>query len=267
MATCYRHPQRETGVSCSNCGRAICTDCMTSTPVGMRCPECSRQRTQVHTLRSMTTDPIATYVIIAICVLAYFGSRAGGTGRAFNELLLYGPAVADGEYWRLVTSGFLHAGLLHLLFNMYVLYWLGRMIEPAIGTARFLALYGTALLAGSLGVLLLSFDSRTVGASGAVFGLMAAAFVMQRSRGIDPMASGLGPVILLNLGITFLLPGISIGGHLGGLIGGAVAALAMDQLAGRRRGIALPVAACLAIGAVAAVAAVAVAGRTTGLGG
>ena len=264
MATCYRHPQRETGVSCSNCGRAICTDCMTTTPVGMRCPECSRQRTQVHTVRSMTTDPIATYVIIAICVLAYFGSRAGGTGRAFNELLLYGPAVADGEYWRLVTSGFLHAGLLHLLFNMYVLYWLGRMIEPAIGTARFLALYGTSLLAGSLGVLLLSFDSRTVGASGAVFGLMAAAFVMQRSRGIDPMASGLGPVILLNLGITFLLPGISIGGHLGGLIGGAAAALALENLSARRSSQWAALLACLGLSVLAVAGSLAVANAQSG---
>jgi membrane associated rhomboid family serine protease len=264
MATCYRHPQRETGVSCSNCGRAICTDCMTTTPVGMRCPECSRQRTQVHTMRSMTTDPIATYVIIAICVLAYFGSRAGGTGRAFNELLLYGPAVADGEYWRLVTSGFLHAGLLHLLFNMYVLYWLGRMIEPAIGTARFLALYGTSLLAGSLGVLLLSFDSRTVGASGAVFGLMAAAFVMQRSRGIDPMASGLGPVILLNLGITFLLPGISIGGHLGGLIGGAAAALALENLSARRSSQWAALLACLGLSVLAVAGSLAVANAQSG---
>jgi membrane associated rhomboid family serine protease len=264
MATCYRHPQRETGVACSNCGRSICTDCMTSTPVGMRCPECSRQRTQVHTMRSMTTDPIATYVIIAICVLAYFGSRAGGTGRAFNELLLYGPAVADGEYWRLVTSGFLHAGLLHLLFNMYVLYWLGRMIEPAIGTARFLALYGTSLLAGSLGVLLLSFDSRTVGASGAVFGLMAAAFVMQRSRGIDPMASGLGPVILLNLGITFLLPGISIGGHLGGLIGGAAAALALENLSARRSSQWAALLACLGLSVLAVAGSLAVANAQSG---
>jgi membrane associated rhomboid family serine protease len=264
MATCYRHPQRETGVACSNCGRSICTDCMTSTSVGMRCPECSRQRTQVHTVRSMTTDPIATYVIIAICVLAYFGSRAGGTGRAFNELLLYGPAVADGEYWRLVTSGFLHAGLLHLLFNMYVLYWLGRMIEPAIGTARFLALYGTALLAGSLGVLLLSFDSRTVGASGAVFGLMAAAFVMQRSRGIDPMASGLGPVILLNLGITFLLPGISIGGHLGGLIGGAAAALALENLSARRSSQWAALLACLGLSVLAVAGSLAVANAQSG---
>jgi membrane associated rhomboid family serine protease len=264
MATCYRHPQRETGVACSNCGRSICTDCMTSTSVGMRCPECSRQRTQVHTVRSMTTDPIATYVIIAICVLAYFGSRAGGTGRAFNELLLYGPAVADGEYWRLVTSGFLHAGLLHLLFNMYVLYWLGRMIEPAIGTARFLALYGTSLLAGSLGVLLLSFDSRTVGASGAVFGLMAAAFVMQRSRGIDPMASGLGPVILLNLGITFLLPGISIGGHLGGLIGGAAAALALENLSARRSSQWAALLACLGLSVLAVAGSLAVANAQSG---
>ena len=108
---------------------------------------------------------------------------------------------------------------------MYILCWLGHLLEPALGPPRFLALYFASLLAGSFGALLLSPTRCTVGASGAVFGLMAAAFVMQRGRGIDPMQSGIGPVILLNLGITFLLPGISIGGHLGGLIGGAAAAL------------------------------------------
>jgi membrane associated rhomboid family serine protease len=150
---------------------------------------------------------------------------------------------------------------------MYILYWLGTMLEPSLGHARFAALYFTSLVSGSFGALLLSPNVNTVGASGAVFGLMGAAFVMQRARGIDPMQSGIGPIILLNLAISFVIPNISIGGHLGGLIGGAAAAYAMDQLAGRRRGVALPVAACLAIGAVAAVAAVAVAGRATGIAG
>jgi membrane associated rhomboid family serine protease len=150
---------------------------------------------------------------------------------------------------------------------MYILYWLGTMLEPPLGHARFVALYFTSLVSGSFGALLFSPHAFTVGASGAVFGLMGAAFVMQRARGIDPMQSGIGPIILLNLAISFLVPNISIGGHLGGLIGGAAAAFAMDRLAGVRRGVVLPVAACLAIGAVAALAAVAVSGRASGLAG
>jgi membrane associated rhomboid family serine protease len=273
MQTCYRHPGRETGVSCSNCGNAICTDCMTATSVGMRCPDCAKQKTEVRTVRSLTTDPTATYVLIAINVLAAIGSGSllGGGGRtaAFYDLALIGGGldqsgpvgVSQGEYWRLITGGFLHGGLLHLLFNMWVLLFLGRELEPALGRARFLALYFTSLLAGSAGALLLQPDALTVGASGAVFGLMGAAFFLYRARGIDPMQAGIGPMILLNLGITFLIPNISIGGHIGGLIGGALAAVVMDRLAGRARRPWAPVAACAAIGLVAAVAGIAVAGR------
>jgi membrane associated rhomboid family serine protease len=263
MATCYRHPSRETGVSCSNCGNPICPDCMTATPVGMRCPDCAGKRQRVQTLRSMHVDPIVTYVLIGVCVLMYLGSGAsigsGGNTRVFVDFALYGPAVAAGDYWRLITAGFLHSGILHLGFNMWILYWLGTMLEPALGHARFLALYMASLLAGSFGALLVSPNAVTVGASGAVFGLMGAAFVMQRARGIDPMQSGLGPVILLNLALSFVISNISIGGHIGGLIGGAVAGFAMEWLARRRPGVAAPVVACVVIGAASAAAAIAVA--------
>jgi membrane associated rhomboid family serine protease len=148
---------------------------------------------------------------------------------------------------------------------MYVLYWLGSELEPTLGRTRFLALYFTSLLAGSFGALLLT-DPRegTVGASGAVFGLLAAGFIMQRARGIDPMRSGIGPVILLNLAITFF-PGlnISIGGHLGGLVGGALAAFALERLPVLRRSAALPLLGCAAIAAVAVVGAIAVADAKT----
>ena len=122
MATCYRHPNRETGVSCSQCGKPICPDCMTPTPVGMRCPECSRQRTKVRTIRDVRAGGVeVTRVLIFINVLAWIAelSSGGDTGRVYIHGALYGPAVAAGDYWRLVTSGFLHYpllpfGLLHI---------------------------------------------------------------------------------------------------------------------------------------------------------
>ena len=162
--------------------------------------------------------------------------------------MLYGPLVADGEWWRLLTAGFLHGGLLHLLLNMYVLYFLGRMLEPALGHVRFGAIYFASLLAGSFGAVLLSPDTPMVGASTAIFGLFGAAIVMARNRGIDIMASGLGPILILNLVITFL-PGlnISIGGHVGGLIGGVLAALAVEAIATRRRSAVPAVLVCAAI--------------------
>src|SRR4051794_32911103 len=164
MATCYRHPDRETGVSCSNCGKPICPDCMTPTPVGMRCPDCAKQRTKVRTgPAAYAREPRVTYALIAINVVALFGELlSGGTlasgsnlGTIGDKGSLFGAAIENHEYWRLVTSGFLHAGLLHILFNMYLLYVLGSMLEPALGSVRFAALYFASLLAGSFGVLLL----------------------------------------------------------------------------------------------------------------
>ena len=112
MATCYRHPSRETGVSCSNCGNPICPDCMTATPVGMRCPDCARQKTPTRSLQSIAVEPIATYVLIALNVAVFVGARS--SVQAQNDLILFGPAVADGDYWRLITSGFLHVEITHI---------------------------------------------------------------------------------------------------------------------------------------------------------
>jgi membrane associated rhomboid family serine protease len=270
MAVCYRHPGRETGVSCSNCGKPICPDCMTATPVGMRCPDCSRQKTPVRTMRNVYAQPTVTYVLIGICVLMYFGTFASGgdTSSVYIDLgtigfgrTIEGPiGVAEGEYWRLVSGAFLHDGILHIAFNMYILYWLGTMLEPVLGHVRFSAIYFASLLAGSFGAIAANPNALTVGASGAVFGLMSAAFVFQRARGIDPWRSGLGPVILLNLALPFVFPGlnISIGGHIGGLVGGAIAAIAVERLGPLRRGDLLPVLACTAVGAVSVVGAIAV---------
>jgi membrane associated rhomboid family serine protease len=260
--TCYRHPDRETGVSCSNCGRPICTECMTSTPVGMRCPECSRQTTQVRTLSSLRPSPELTKVLIAISVIAFLAQSLGGAGlrtgggEVYRQGVLFGPLVADGEWWRLLTGGFLHGGLLHLGLNMYALWFLGQLLEPALGRVQFALLYFVSLLGGSLGVMLLSPDAPTVGASGAIFGLLGAALVFGRSRGMDVMASGLGPILLINLAITFLIPNISIGGHLGGLAAGALAAVVLTTLGERRRTLPVAYAVCVALGVAAIVAAV-----------
>jgi membrane associated rhomboid family serine protease len=240
--TCYRHPDRETSVSCSMCARPICPDCMTSTPVGMRCPECAGQRTQVRrgpAALTATATPYVTYTLIALNVVAFIVTLGGGAaavdggGSVLRDFGLAGPLVAEGEWYRIVTGGFLHAGLIHLGLNMLVLYFIGRLLEPAIGGPRLLAIYLVSLLAGAFGALLLDPDQITVGASGAIFGLMAAAFVIARRRGMEALAGEIGMLLAINLLITFTIPNISIGGHLGGLVGGALAALAVT--AGERR--------------------------------
>jgi membrane associated rhomboid family serine protease len=269
METCYRHPGRETGVSCSNCGRPICPDCMTTTSVGMRCPECARQRTKVRSVGS-ADQPVLTYALIAINVVVALGVLASGAGTTggglgASKLVTDGwvsrPLIEQGEYWRLVTAGFLHDGLLHLAFNMFALYVLGTLLEPAVGRLRFGVIYFVSLLAGSFGALLLEPTSPTVGASGAIFGLMGAAVVVMRNRGVNPMESGLGFWIGLNLLITFTVPNISIGGHIGGLIAGALVAFVMFDLRDRVRMPDMAVLAlAVAIGVAAVVASIAVSG-------
>src|SRR3954453_4614548 len=266
MATCYRHPSRETGVSCSNCGRPICPDCMTPTPVGMRCPECAKQRTPVRNLAAPRGGTQVTVVLIAINVIAFVAElSSGGTaisdvgGSVIRRGALFGPSISiDHEYYRLVTSGFLHAGFIHIAFNMYLLWILGQMLEPALGGVRFAAIYVTALLAGSFGALLVAPNSVTVGAPGAVLGLMGAAFVELRARGIDPFQAGIGGLILINLAISFVIPGIAWRGHIGGLIGGALAMFAI-RAGDRYRSMPLGLALCVVLSAIAVAGAIAAA--------
>jgi membrane associated rhomboid family serine protease len=181
-------------------------------------------------------DPVATYVIMGICVALGLGSMlsdgnwiSGGLSKIDVDFGLFGPYVANGEVYRLVTSGFLHAGPFHLLVNMYSLYILGSLLEPSIGRTRFLLIYFAGLFAGSFGALLENPLDLTRGASTAIFGLMGAAVVVMRNRGIDPMQSGLPLWIGINLVFSFAVPGISVGGHIGGLIGGAAATLALSR--------------------------------------
>ncbi len=219
---------------------------MTATSVGMRCPECAGQKTRIRTAASLgAEEPRLTYILIGINVAVALGTllsgatATGGGGIGASTLLSDGSVsrftVDQGEYWRLITAGFLHAGFFHLLFNMIGLYILGTLLEPVLGHLRFGLIYFVSLFAGSFGALLLQPTAPTVGASGAIFGLMGAAVVVMRHRGMPLMESGLGLWLGLNLLITFTIPGISIGGHIGGLLGGGLAALLMHHFSDRVR--------------------------------
>jgi len=215
---------------------------MTPTPVGMRCPECARHRTRVTrgALGPGRYDTPATFVLIALNAAAFLAEIAGGAGglsgtgsSVINDFGLRGISIADGEWYRILTGGFLHAGLFHIGFNMFALFILGRLLEPAIGTPRFVALYFASLFAGAFGALALTDPLQvTVGASGAIFGLFGAAFVIARGRGLNAIASELGFLLLINLALTFGISDISVGGHLGGLAGGLLCSIAI--VAGER---------------------------------
>jgi membrane associated rhomboid family serine protease len=251
--TCYRHPDRETGVSCSECGRGICPDCMTFGPVGIRCPDhagkAQRSRRVVQTVqrRSSRNPGIVTTTLIAINVGIYLLQLAGGAPVNANAGWIYehgalfiraidssGQVVglAEGEWYRLLTAAFLHYGPIHLAMNMLALWWIGRPLENWLGPARYLLLYLVSGLAGSAGALVASPGAITVGASGAIFGILGAAIVLER-QGTYVLGGSALTLLIVNIAFTFAVPGISIGGHLGGLAGGALCILAFSQL-GRR---------------------------------
>jgi membrane associated rhomboid family serine protease len=212
-----------------------------------------RQRTKV--VRNPTGTPgqfsafPATIALVVVNVAVYLveiakgsGGISGISGQMYGEFALNGVEVAGGEWYRLVSGGFLHQNASHIFFNMIALFFLGRLVEPALGTPRFLAIYFTSLLAGSFGALVFSGpDAFTVGASGAIFGLFGAAFVIARARGLNTLAGEIGFILILNLVFTLSIPGISVGGHLGGLVAGAICAAAIvlgerGKLGPRRHG-------------------------------
>jgi membrane associated rhomboid family serine protease len=178
---------------------------------------------------------LITRSIIVINVLFFLWVTLGSTvltnGGAINErelnMALSQYFIDNGEWYRLVSSGFLHYGIIHVGMNMFLLWQLGQLLEPALDRGRFALLYFAAMLGGSVGALALSPNALTGGASGAVFGLMAAAAVGLQQRGVNPMKTGIGGTLVLNLLITFTIPGISIGGHVGGALMGAAVGYAM----------------------------------------
>jgi membrane associated rhomboid family serine protease len=257
IPVCYRHPGRETYIRCTRCNRPICPDCMNEASVGFQCPECVRAGVR-------STQPARTafgggqagrrgYVtkaLIAVNALVYLGIvalggvhaaigsganvLAGGTTRLELQLGvigLYGDGgalhgVAAGEYYRLITAMFVHLSILHIATNMWALWILGRYLETTLGPARYLALYLVCGFGGNVVVYLFSAPNQlSAGASTAIFGLFAAIFFVNRKLGLSN--SGLIVLIVINLGITFLVPQISIWGHLGGLVTGVLAGLGL----------------------------------------
>ena len=241
MPYCYRHPNRETFVSCSECGRPICAECMTAAPVGQRCPEHSGKPQGTRRISAGVrrgafegTGALVTKILLVVNILIYVITAAQGSGlnapggKLFNDWLLFGPAVANGDWWRLITSAFLHASILHIAFNMYFLWLVGSAVEQALGRGRFLLIYFVSALAGSAGALVWTPTTPTVGASGALFGILGAALVLERQRNFVLGGSALA-LIVINLILSFTLSNISVGGHIGGLIGGILCTLVLSK--------------------------------------
>jgi membrane associated rhomboid family serine protease len=242
---CPRHPDRISYVTCQRCLRPACPECQVTAAVGTQCVDCvreaSKQAPSTRTVfggRSTDGRPVVTYVLIAINVIV-FGLQM--VQRNFSDYLvyagLYTSPYLEPEPWRMLTSTFAHSPTFigHIAFNMYALYICGRVLEPMLGRWRFLALYLASGLGGSVAVLLIT-DPRVpvLGASGAVFGLFAAMFVLLRARGIQTMQ--IVVLIAINLAIGFIIPGIAWEAHVGGLvIGAATAAVMAYAPKGRQR--------------------------------
>lgn len=229
---CYRHPDRQSFVLCQRCTRTICPECQTQMPVGVICPEClknqqqavkatrpSRGQRAVRAMRASDGRPIVTYSIMGVTILAYLLGMLPGVGGevqgwlAFNsEFLLPGPHF---QPWRLLTVTLVHASIWHVALNMLALWALGRSLEPLLGRWRFGVLYALSALGGSVLVALLAPGTWVVGASGAVWGLLGAMFIIGRHLGANVTA--IAVLLGLNLVITFL-PGSNISwqGHIGG---------------------------------------------------
>lgn len=266
---CYRHPDRVAGVRCQRCERPICPSCMRQASVGFQCPDCVAARPQrVVTSAQMfrghdevVVGKVIIAINVAVWVLMTVLSRNpyGAGGPVLEQGALWGPSVAAGEWWRLVSGAFLHSGIFHLGMNMLLLWFLSQELEPALGRLRFALLYVVSLLGGSLGVMVIDPLAPTVGASGAVFGLMGALIVLQLRARQNPWQSGIGGLVALNLVLTFLIPGISIGGHIGGLLAGAAAGAFLQPRAWPQEGAALRTTVVVGLGATFLVAAVAAA--------
>lgn len=247
QSVCARHPDRRTGLRCSRCDRPACPACLREAAVGYQCVDCVREGKR--TTRTATTvagaqlrsTPIvvptliaANVVVFVITVVQAHSLNRNIRSPLFNDWSLWPPIVAYGEWWRLFTSGFLHLGPIHLLLNMVALWVVGRDLELLLGRLRFSVLYVLSLFGGGISVFM--FGDRTIpvaGASGAIFGLLGAIVVVIIRLRLDPRRALI--VVGLNIVISVTVPGISLLGHLGGLMVGALAAVGMVYPSPARR--------------------------------
>jgi membrane associated rhomboid family serine protease len=250
---CYRHPDRQSFIHCQRCGRTICTQCQTQAAVGVQCPECIREgRAEISASRGgilgrmlpAGSVPIVTYVMMGLCVLIYLvqvvtGFSISATGPVTNAWVLR-PDLIVSQPWRLITSAFLHANPIHILFNLYALYIFGPVLERFLGRVRFAALYLVGAFGGSVGVVLvwqlalatggasakwldgLLSPASALGASGAIFALMGALLVLRKAIGLQLRQILI--VVVINLAFGFFVRGIAWQAHLGGLLIGAAIA-------------------------------------------
>lgn len=240
---CYRHPDRQSYILCQRCGRTICPECQTQAAVGVHCPECVREARQsaprtkpavVTALsRARREGPIVTYALIGVTLLVYVLQLV--TGGAVTSAFAYAGVLTPSEPWRMITTMFVHSqsSIFHILFNMYSLWIFGRILEQMLGPWRFLALYMLSGLGGSVAVLFLMPDVWVVGASGAIFGLLGAFFVIQ--RGLGSNSRQLLIVVALNLVIGFVVPGIAWQAHVGGLLVGSLVAFILMRTRQRKQ--------------------------------
>ncbi len=246
LPTCYRHPDRETRLSCSSCGRPTCVDCVKSAAVGQKCLDCSAPEGRskvIHArdLRQTSGSPVTT-AILAACALAYVaGSFLGLRGELLNFGAQINAAVAEGQWYRLVSSAFLHGGLAHIFFNMWALYVFGPPLERRVGSWAFAALYVSCAVAGGAAFYLLGpIMGSAVGASGAIFGLfgawLAESFRNRRTFAGRANLNQLLILLALNGALPLVFPGIAWQAHVGGLVAGFVIAMAWGVVGERGRG-------------------------------
>lgn len=242
---CYRHPDRETGRNCTRCGRPACSDCLTPAPIGAHCVDCAKADRPGLVTRARyagASQPLlVTFGLIGINVALFIMAAvqnpqalSGAITPLHQQLDLFEPSIVlNRQYYRLLTSGFMHFGVIHIVFNMWMLYLMGQVLERGMGRVRFPLLYFAALFGGSFGVIILdnppdpSGFSLTAGASGAIFGLLGAATVGQLMNGMNPLNTSIGRLLIFNVAFTFIASGVSVGGHLGGLVAGGICGTVM----------------------------------------
>jgi len=267
--TCFRHPNRETYVSCVRCGRHACPDCLREASVGQQCVECVREGSRAsRPVRAVfggrpSASAYVTWSLIAVNVLVFIAELVHPD--LLYDWAMYGAAVADGQWYRLITSAFTAPGTtlgglgtMDIAFNMWALYIVGPELERLLGPVRFLAVYLLSAVGGAVLFYYMQPGDLAAGASGAVFGLFGAWFVVARRLRLD--SRGIVTLIAINFALGFVVKNIAWQDHLGGLIVGAALTAALAY-APRKNRTAIQLTATIALAAILAVAVIIQNGR------